>query len=205
MSGSLYPASLPGLKAEVLRQYVWNTGYQKALANKASALSYMAYPDVHFELSYEILRDNLSPSDIKALVGLHNQMAGRGDTFLYTDPEFNTVSAQLIGTSTGSTSTRYQIVATYQNAGGPGSPEAIQNLNGTPTIFDNGTAISGTHYTIDALGGLTFSISPTTGHTITWSGSFYYRCRFDQDTIDWQKFMDRAWQASKVPFTSELV
>lgn len=205
VSGLLYPNNILGLTFDVVRSYSWNTGFQKALTNKQSALAYLIYPPCHFELNYELLRDDITTSDIKALVGIHNAVMGRGDTFLYTDPEFNSVTAQAIATSTGSTATRYQLIATYQNSGGPGTPEAIQNLNGTPTLFDNGSSILGSHYTIDATGGITFSTSPTTGHAITWTGAFYYRCRFDDDKIDWTKFLNKWWKASRIGFESILL
>jgi len=205
VSSFLYPANLPGLTFGVVRQPVFNTEYQQSPSLKASALALAPYPSVHFELTYEFLRDFGGTPDTRALIGLFNAMLGRADTFLFNDPDFNTVSGQLIGTSTGSTATRYQMVATYQNAGGPGTPEAIQNFNGTPVIRDNGSVVSGANYTIDSLGGLTFSVSPVAGHTITADFSFYYRCRFDDDKVDWTKFMNQMWSADKVTFTSELL
>ncbi len=213
MSGLLYPV-LPGLTYEVLRTYPWNTGLQEAQSGVQSAIAFRAYGKAHFELVYSALREPGAPgyvlttSEIKALVGLHNAMRGRADTFLFTDPEFNTIassSPQAFGISDGTTSTRYQLVAFYQNPGGPGSAELVQNLNGTAVIYDNGSAISATHYSLDALGGITFSISPTTGHTLSWSGSFYYRCRFDEDEIDWTKFMNALWKAKKVAFTAVIL
>lgn len=204
MSGLLFP-SLIGQTLDVVRSYRWKTGYQEALSGKQSTIQYAAYPLVHFELTFELLRDNVSPSDLRAIVGLHNQLAGRYDTFLFTDPDFNSVTAQAFGTSTGSTSTQYPLVASFENSGGPGALELVQNLNGTPTLYDNGTAISGSHYTISSTGVVQFSTSPTSGHALTWTGSFYYRCRFDEDTIEWTKFMQQWWLAKKVAFTSVIL
>lgn len=204
MSGQLYP-SIPGLTPEVVRSYSWDTGKQRAKSGKRSAISYRAYPLVHFELKYELLDDSVIPSQLKSLVGLHNQMLGSWDTFLFTDPDFNTITSavpQFFGTSTGSTSTRYQLISFFENSGGPGTAEMVQNLNGAPVLYDNGTPISATHYSIDPTGGITFSSSPTTGHTLTWSGSFYYRCEFDEDEIPWKKFANKWWSADKVAFTS---
>lgn len=204
MSGLLYPNNLLGLKFGVVRAYQWNTGRQAALSGKQSNISYRAYPLVHFELEYELLRDDLTPSDFKSLVGLHNQVAGKFDTFLFTDPDFNTIPSsapQIFGTSNGTTTTRYQLVSSFENTGGPGGLELVQNLNGTPVLYDNGSVITASHYAIDVTGGVTFSTSPTSGHTLSWSGSFYYRCRFDDDEIDWTKFMSQWWSAKKVAFT----
>lgn len=213
MSGLLYPV-LPGLTYEVVRSYPWNTGLQGAQSGVESTIAFRAYCKAHFELVYSALREpgvpgyTLSTSEIKALVGLHNAMHGRQDTFLFTDPEFNTIASsapQAFGTSDGTTTTRYQLVAFYQNPGGPGAAELVQNLNGAPVIYDNGSAISNTHYSIDAVGGVTFSTPATSGHTLSWSGQFYYRCRFSEDVIDWTKFMQALWKAKKVAFDAVIL
>jgi uncharacterized protein (TIGR02217 family) len=210
VSSLIYP-TLPGLSIEIQRSYDWKTQVQEALSGKQSAQALRQWPLIHYELEYNVLRDvgapgygGITTSEIAALVGLYNQMQGRWDTFLFTDPDFNTATSsnqQLIGTSTGSTATTYQLVAYYQNVGGPGNDEIIQNLNGTPVLYDNGAIISATHYTIGPTGVVTFTTSPASGHTITWSGSWYYRCRFDEDAIVWKRFMSKLWAAS-VKFTS---
>jgi uncharacterized protein (TIGR02217 family) len=205
MSGLLYP-TLSGVTPNVVRSYVWNTGKQKALSEKQSVIAFHAYPPIHFELEYELLDDALATSDLKALVGFHNAMSGSFDSFLFTDPEFNTITpggAQTFATGNGSAGP-FQLIAFYQNTGGPGTAELIQNLNGTPVLYDNGTPISAANYTISATGVVTFGVShfPVTGHTLSWSGSFYYRCRFDDDEIPWTKFQYKRWTAKKVAFTS---
>jgi len=208
MSALLYPG-LPGLTFDSIRSYKWSTGIQTAVSGKASTIAYMAYPLVHYELTYEFLRDSLNPSELKALVGLHTQLQVRFDTFLYSDPDFNTIpvsAPQFFGTGNG-TAGPFQLVAAYQNTGGPGIAEIVQNLNGTPVLYDNGSTITATNYSIGATGLVTFNAGhfPVTGHTLTWSGSFYYRCRFDDDALPWKKFMNQTWSAPKVGFTSVLL
>jgi hypothetical protein len=203
MSGLLFP-TLIGQTPDVIRSYLWNTARQAGLSGKQSNMQLRAFPLVHFEYSFEYLPDNVTPSNFKAIVGLHNQVAGKYDTFLFNDPNFNTIPSsapQTFGTSDGTTTTVYQLVASYENSGGPGALEMVQNLNGTPVLYDNGTAISSSHYTISATGGVQFSTAPSSGHTLSWSGSFYYRCRFDEDQIDWTAFMNQWWMARKVAFT----
>jgi|SRR6185312_4658915 len=205
MSNFIYP-TLTGLSWNVVRTPQWNTGKQKALSGKRSTILYQLYPLIHFELDYELLDDSKATSDLKALVGLFNAVGGSYDTFLFTDPDFNTfapANAQVFGTGDGSTLT-FQLVATYQNAGGPGYAELIQNLNGSPVLYDNGSTISASNYSISGTGGVTFGAghAPAAGHTLTWSGSFYYRCEFDDDTLDLDKFMNQWWEAKKIAFTS---
>lgn len=213
MSALVYP-TLPGLSIEVSRTYQWKTFVQEALSGKQSALSARQYPLVNWDMTYNVLRDVGAPggfssaSEIQSIVGLYNKMQGRADTFLFTDPDFNTIApanaAQYgsFGTGDGSTLV-FQLTATYQVSGGPGQAEIIQNLNGTPILYDNGVTISAANYTIGATGIVTFGggHAPASGHALTWSGSWYYRCRFDEDAIVWKRFMSKLWLAN-VKFTS---
>jgi uncharacterized protein (TIGR02217 family) len=190
---------------------------QVALSGKRSTMAYQQFPLIHFELIFSILRDDISTSDLKALVGLFNALQGRYDTFLFSDPDFNTIPSSApaqfatVGVS-DTTSTVYQLVATYENSGGPGYAEMIQNLNGTPVIYGNGTTIPSGHYTLNPTvgggaipGGVQFSTLPSAGTVLSWSGSFYYRCAFDEDKLELTKFMNQWWSIKKLPFTEVLL
>lgn len=201
MSSYLFPYTLPGIQFNYIRKYLWNTGVQKALTGKQSTIAYQAFPLVNFEYSFEYLR---APADITELVGLFNAVRGRFDTFLHTDPDFNTVSAEAFGAGDGST-TAFQLLATYEGASGPGQAEMVQNLNGTPTLYSNGTLIASSGYSIGATGIVTFTTAPASGVALTWDGSFYYRCRFDADSYDWKKIMSALWQSPKLSFTSVVL
>lgn len=79
--------------------------------------------------------------DLKTMFGLFSQMLGQQDTFLYQDPDFNTVTMQPFATGNG-TIASFQLTAVYQpgnNAPAPfglgGLPELIQSVNGAPTIY----------------------------------------------------------------------
>lgn len=237
MSSYLFPYSLPGIQFNYTRKYLWNTGVQQALSGKQSTIVYQQYPLVNFEYSFEFLMDSGSTSsvwtadsivtadttltadagsstaaDLSALVGLINAVRGRGDTFLHTDPDFNTISpaqaAQFgaFGTGDGETLS-FQLIALYQNAGGPGVAEIIQNLNGTPILYSNGTGINPSVYSIGATGIVTFisGHAPASGAALTWSGSWYYRCRFDADDYDFKKKYMGIWTLDKINFTSVLL
>lgn len=135
MSNLIYP-TLPGITFNSVRAPEFNTGLQTALSTKESRIAYQAYPRMTWTLDYELLRDYVTPSDFKALFGLYMAVMGRWDTLLYTDPVFNNVSANAFAVTDGVT-TSYQVTATYQNVGGPGAPELIQNFNGSPIFSIN--------------------------------------------------------------------
>lgn len=210
MSSLLYPESLPGLTFDYKRRYEWNTGIQTAVSRQVSALAYQQYPVALFEYAYEFLRDTSTFPEIQTLVGLHNNMAGRFDTFLHLDPDFNSVTAQQFAVADG-TAGPFQLTALYTPPSGAyagvGAAEIVQNLNGTPVLKDNGSTISAANYTIGATGLVTFGAThfPVAGHLLTWTGGFYYRCRFDEDVIDWVKFMNGLWSSSKIAFTQDIL
>lgn len=214
MSSQIYP-TLPGLSIEITRSYVWKTFVQEALSGKQSTLSLRQYPLVSYELTYTVLRDvgaagyGSTTSEIAELVDLYNQMQGRWDTFLFTDPDFNTIpnTALSVFAHGNGTVGPFQLTAFYGNnagLGGAGAAEIVQNLNGSPQIYVNGVGQSTpTNYSIGATGLVTFTSGsiPASGAAIEWNGSFYYRCRFDEDAIVWKRFMNKLWSAT-VKFTS---
>lgn len=194
MSSFVFPV-LKGLTYPFTRTPQWRTGVNESLSGKESRIAYRQYPRIMFSLEYSVLREQASTNELKQLVGLFNAVQGSFDTFLYNDPEFNSATLENFGTGNGTT-TQFQLVARYQNAGGPGYAERVQNLSSTPSIFDNGvlqTVI--THYTIGPTGNITFVTPPITGHALTWTGTFSYRCRFMDDTIEFVKMMSFLWRA----------
>lgn len=202
MSNLLFPANIIGLMYPRARIPIWNTGYQEAVSGKTSTLKYMQYPLYEWELRYELLRDDVTPSDLRALHGLFNAVGGRFDTFLYSCPEFNSVVDENFGTGNGTTSV-YPITARFQNAGGPGAPELIQNFVIAPVIKVNGvTFTTPAQYTLGPTGIVTFVTPPTGGHALTWTGSFYYRCRFTSDRMAYREFMNNWWDLSGLSFRS---
>lgn len=135
MSSFLFP-TLPGISGvDVTRNYVWKTAVQEAISGKTTAVSLRAYPLVHYELVANLLRNDQTPSELLQVQGLYNAVKGRGDTFLYSDPEFNTVSLMPFALTAGGAGAIYPTTATWQNASGPGGAELIQNFNGTPTYY----------------------------------------------------------------------
>lgn len=202
MSSLVYPATLPGITADVDRTPIFETDVKRALSGKESRLQLMAYPLMEFDLEYEWLDDSIAASHLKALVGLFMAMRGRADTFLYTDPTFNSVTDYQFGVGATGVTTM-QLSATWQNSGGPGYPEIVQNVNGAPVIKVAGvTKTPGVDYTLGATGIVSWINVPTPGQAVTWTGSFYYRCRFLKDRLTARQFMRNWWSTRSVQFQS---
>lgn len=204
MSSLVFPTSIKGLLLTQRRTPVWKTQIQESPSGKETRITKRAYPIMSFELGFELLRDDpaVSVSDLKLLVGFFNAVRGSFDTFLYSDPHFNAVTAQAFGTGDGSTRV-FQLSATYKDSTGAGWPEAIQNFNGTPQVFNNGTLQgSPAAYSLSGTGVVTYVTAPAAGVALTWTGGFYYRCRFEDDKLDISEFLSKWWQLKKLAFRS---
>ena len=202
MSSLVFPTGFTGLQLIQKRTPQWNTQVQSAVSGKESRLNKRSSPLMLYELAFEVLRDDLAVSDFRKLVGFFNAVQGSFDTFLYTDPYWNTVAAHQFGTGDGSTKS-FQVTSTFKDATGFGWPEAIQNFNGTPQIFNNGTLQTiTTQYTMSGTGVVTYVTAPGVGVALTWTGSWYYRCRFMDDTLDVTEIMSRWWALKKLAFRS---
>lgn len=202
MTSLVFP-SLPGLSWNRGRTPVWKSTVIEALSGKESRIGHALYPRIKFSLAFEYLNDRPGvTSDLKAIAGLFNACRGEFDTFLYNDPDFNSVTAEPFGTGDGTT-TAFQLVARYQNSGGPGVAELVQNLNGAPLIYKMGVLQTvSTHYTVGPTGIITFTSAPLGGQALTWTGSFYYRCRFLSGQMDLTQFMTYMWQSKAIDFLS---
>lgn len=198
MSNQVFP-SLPGLSWSVIKTPEWSTTVHKAVSGKELRGSLRAYPVYLFTLSYEFLRQQAAFPEIQSLLGFFNARQGAFDNFLYTDPNDYTVTNENIGTGNGST-TGFQLTRSQG-----GFIEPVMNLNGNPTVKVNGvTKTLGGDYTISSTGFITFSAPPPNTHQVVWTGSYYYRCRFDEDMNDFENFMNQLWTLKKLVLRGSL-
>lgn len=201
---NLFPPNLAGITFESRRSYEFKSGYQRTLTNKVTTLRYMQFPTIHWDLNYEVLNQGLAVDELKMIEGLFNAKQGQAGTFLYLDPIFNTVTTEPFGTGNGTTK-QFQLIAAFGNVGGPSTPEIVQHLQATPTIFDNGTPVSTASYTIGASGIVTFNTAPTSGHALTWAGSFYYLAQFEVDDFEPEEFMNKLWELKSTKLKSVII
>jgi uncharacterized protein (TIGR02217 family) len=201
VAANVFPSFIQGLTWDIVRTPCWNTGLQTALSGKASTISYQQYPLYEYELTYELLRNDRIPSDLKSLVGFFNSCQGQAGSFLYVDPTYNSVSQEPFGTGDGVTKA-FQLVAAFRNSGAAGQAEIIQNLSGSPQIFANGALVSSALYTVGVTGIITSVGTFAAGVVLTWTGSFYYRCRFTDDTLATSQFLTNWWNSKAVKFKS---
>jgi uncharacterized protein (TIGR02217 family) len=190
MGNAIYP-SLPGITWDTQVAPSFSTKIHRAVSGYEVRAAYMAYPLWKFLFKYELLRDNTLNNEFKKLLGFFNARLGSFDSFLYSNPSDNAVTAHSFGTGNGST-TAFALIRSYA-----GFVEPVQNLNGVPSVYVNGVLTS---CTISGTGTVTFAAAPANGAALTWTGAFYYRCRFLADAIDLNQFMKNLYNVSKLEF-----
>jgi len=196
MSQAVYPV-LPGLTYGVIKSPTFSTRVQTAVSGKELRAAFWATPIWYYTLVYEFLRNTAAFNELQTLLGFFNARQGKFDSFLLSDPDDNAVTAQLFGTGDGAT-TAFQLARSYG-----GFLEPVKDLNGTAAIYNAGVLqVVTTNYTISATGLVTFVTAPASGHALTWTGSYYWRCRFDLDSVDFNKFMATFWEVKQVNLVS---
>lgn len=193
MSSLVYP-TLPGLEWNVGRTVlappvqIRTTPSQREYRARDASL-----PRYQYTLSYEFLRSG-SQQEWQTLVGFYNQVGGDFDSFLFTDPDDSSVTDQLLGAGNGS-NTIFQAVRTLG-----GFVEVIDSLIAVTNVKVNGTPVS--HSANTSTGVITTSAAPAGGSTVTWTGTFYRRCRFLRGQMEFRKFMQDYWEAKRVEIIS---
>jgi hypothetical protein len=181
-----------------------NTVEQKTAAFVGSGYaSQTPYPVWHFSFPVPYLQGRIDqPTSAVAIVfGVIAAMKGRADTFLFLDPNDNAVNKAQFGTG-DATTTAFQIT---RNIGGAVQADIIQNFVGNPQIFVNGTPVT-SGFSIDSFGVITFTSAPAANAVLSWSGQFYFRCRFDDDAIEgFQMIAPNAWACDSLKWTSYIL
>lgn len=191
MSGAIFP-TLPGLAFPFGRGPRWESSRHFTASGRRFSSTYWTYPVWVYKLKIEFLRSGLGYSEMESLAAFFNAAGGGWDTWLFTDPDFNAVSAQQIGVGDGTT-TDFPLLRQIGSFAEPvGEKNAITSvtLNGTPTGS----------YTLIENRIVRFNSAPDAGVVARWTGTYYMRCAFTDDELDLQKFMAGLYSADGVEF-----
>lgn len=186
MSNAVFPTILPGLQWNITKAPLWSTLKQRTASGRESRVALMSYPLYEMELSYDVLRSTSAYGELQTLLNFYLARQGAFDNFLFEDTYMpdNAVTDQLFATGDGVT-TQYRL---SRNIATGGFIEPVMNVKVLTNIKDNGVTVSGANYTVSNTGLVTFSPAILAGHALTWTGTFYYRCRFD-DKMTLNEFM----------------
>jgi uncharacterized protein (TIGR02217 family) len=208
---------MAGLAWSVTKAPRFSTRLQKGVSGRELRALDQGTPTWDFTLTFDLLRDQ---NDTRAAVGLGDgfdelrqlmgfwlSRQGSFNTFLFEDPTDNVTTGETIGAGTGSLTT-YQLVRTI---GGYGFFEPITAPNltvGVPfVIYLDGVLLPGAgNYSVDGDTGIvTFTGPPANGVIVTVDFSYYFRCRFTDDSAEFENFMYQLWQMKQLKFQSVLL
>jgi uncharacterized protein (TIGR02217 family) len=188
--------SLPGITFPVKRAAVWSSTKHESLSGKRVRISYYSYPLYQFEVAFNFLRSAAAYLEWQQLAGFINQLTGGTGAFLFQDPNDYQATAQTFGIGDGVTTT-FQLV---RSLGGfvepvfaPDSPITTIAINGTPTGA----------YTVSSTGSIVFNTAPSNGAALTWTGTFKWVCRFDDDAWGFENFALNLFELKALKFSSE--
>jgi uncharacterized protein (TIGR02217 family) len=194
MSNAVFP-DLPGLKWSTTKTPLWKTRVQQSVSGKELRTALMSFPLWRYSLAYEVLRAEAAYQELQTLIGFFNARRGSWDDFLYRDPDDNAVTAQQFGVGDGATKD-FQLTRPFG-----GFVEPVQNVNGTPSIYKGGLLqATPVDYSLSATGLVSFVAAPANGVALSWTGGYYQRCRFEQDTAEFTQFLKDLWEARRIEF-----
>lgn len=192
MSNAIFPTLTGVKKGGRTRTPIWKTKIQTSVSDREVRTSYGSFPRYQYSLPFEYLRANAQQQDWQTLVGFFNARNGNFDSWLYDDPDDNTVVDQVFGVGDGVTK-EFRLVRSFG-----GFIEPIKAVNGTPIIKAGGVVA---YPVVSAMIGIvTFAVAPAEGVSLTWSGKFYFRCRFLESKVEFARLMQGFWSASKIGF-----
>ncbi|MGD9613844.1 MAG: DUF2460 domain-containing protein [Alphaproteobacteria bacterium] len=189
--------TLPGLAWPVTRTIVQATRTQHSISRRETKLLDQLYPIWEWTLAIEFLRD--LNAEMRLLAGFYLARHGSFEPFLFADPTDFITGNETLGTGNG-VKTTFQLVRSF---GEYVEPITAPNV---VTIKQDGVVTSAGLYSVNAgTGVVTFSSAPANGVIVTADFTYYFRCRFVDDTIDFENFMHQLWEAKQVKFRSALL
>jgi hypothetical protein len=195
VSNEYFP-SLPGLAWDVEITPEFATTVLRSVNLSELRASYTDSPIWHFKLTYDVLRQDTVYDELNQLAGFFMRHLGRWDSWLYSPAHDIEQSGVVFAVADGTTDT-FQLARPF---GGFNEPVAASNANITAITVNN----SSVGYNIAANGMVTLGSTPAANAVLRWSGAVTYRCRFEDDTLQFVNFMHTLWEAKTVEFIGSL-
>ena len=151
-----------------------------------------------FELSYDALASNAAypgagNQTLQTLMGFYLARGGQRGTFLFIDPDFNAMVGQGIGAGDGTTIVFpfYRVVRRPGGAGqlGDGGRRDLPRRRRAAVGMDGQRQRRSPS-----------PPPPASGVVISADFSYGFICRFLEDTLDFEEFMDNLWQLKSLKF-----
>lgn len=202
MSTAVFPSS-PIAAWPVVRTDSWDTIKNRSISGKMTVTTKRSQPIYSWELKFNVLRLFSPFTEFPDLLGFFDARNGGADSWLYSDADDNTASAQAFGTGDGTTAL-FQLTRSYGGFSIPVlAPNSITDVkvNGVTQTLGTGasnynvtlwggTYLSGGAASSDPPGSVRFgaSIIPAAAAALSWDGTYYFPVRFMEDKCSFEKF-----------------
>jgi uncharacterized protein (TIGR02217 family) len=205
-----YP-TLVGLGFSVMKSPLWSTGTGKPASGRDIRVGYWGVNKWKWELTYEYLPDaqlnGTTASDYKTLQSFYINVAGGLLAFCFLDPDDNSVVAGPLGTGDGTT-TQFTVGRYYNGDDtNPFEPVGVLNTSNTLNVYNNGTLVSPSVYTVLTAQAcnqiIRFNTAPAEGAVLTITFSFYFWVTFADDNLEFEKFVNQIWSLKTVTLISQ--
>jgi len=188
---------LPGLGWSVHRRPTFDTIVAPHSSGAEVRLALWQNALWEFELSYDALASNAAypgvwTNTLQTLMGFYLARGGARGTFLFIDPDFNSMTGQGIGAGDGTT-VAFSFVRTFG-----GQVEPVGWVTNVAAVYLAGAPVT-TGWTVSG-NTITFASPPANGVVVSADFSYGFVCRFLEDTIDFEEFMDNLWQLKSLKF-----
>jgi hypothetical protein len=200
------PPSLPslaGLSWSRHKKPGFSTRVASHVSGREVRVALMSYPLYEFEAVYSGLASSataafagLGAASLQSLMGFFLQLQGQFGTFLYADPDDNTVTGQAFATGDGST-TSFTMMRSLG-----GFLEPVGWVSVIANVYLNGVAQSAWGYSLTVPNALVFTSAPASGATVSADFSYAFNCRFLDDQMDFEEFMASLWRLESMKFRS---
>lgn len=213
MSNVLFP-ELPGLEWDTSLTPMFNTKIMTSINGRELRASFQAVPKYEISLSYAFLRENKGRKELQQLQGFYLERRGAFDSFLYKMPDDNEFNCTFLGDGTTTSYQLYKqmydtplllgnteekvVQAIDPNMWNQTPVKSMWDANTTKRMWNTATA------QITADGKYILSQPIEAGIELNIKGTYYYRCRFKDDTQQYVNFMHKLWKAGKVELIGSL-
>ncbi|PTV44526.1 hypothetical protein DBL02_12635 [Acinetobacter oleivorans] len=213
MSNVLFP-ELPGLEWDTSLTPMFNTKIMTSINGRELRASFQAAPKYEISLSYAFLRENKGRMELQQLQGFYLERRGAFDSFLYKMPDNNQFDCRFVGDGATISFQLYKDMYTSQLPLGNTKEQIIRDVD--PNMWNQVPAKTmwNTHQEklmwnnvsaqVTSDGKYVLSEPLEEGIEIKITGTFYYRCRFKDDTQQYVNFMHKLWKAGKVELIGSL-
>lgn len=193
-----FNSALPGLSFSVHKKPAFKTKITEAASGNEVRTAMMQYPRWEFELNYEFLEDSSgAESSLKTIMGFFLARQGSYDSWLFKDPDDYTVTGGYCGEADGVT-TEFPFCRTLGEFHEKvGQVDTANPIN----VYVDGVLVDPADYTVTLPNLIVFDSAPTSGD-VTADFQFFFACRFSEDEMDFEKFMDKLWSLQQCTFRS---